>query len=79
MAVKTEKQKRVEQADRLCSLELTLSSTLPHFIRAAACAYITDGATTYLPHALKKLDYMREAIRRFDDGELQVFQEKAKR
>lgn len=75
MAQKTEKQKQVE---RLANLELVFSHALPSFTRATACAYITDGATAYLPHALTKLDEMREAIRRFDDGEPQVFQEKAK-
>lgn len=67
-----------QQADRLVALDLTLAQQMPPFTRAASSAQATDGAVVYLTHANKILDCMRDAIRRYDAGELQTYQEKAK-
>lgn len=67
-----------QQADRLVALEITLAQAIPQFTRDTACAQATDGATVYLTQAVKKLEFMREAIRRYDAGEPQEYQEEAK-
>lgn len=79
MAKETKKELTpAEQADRLVALELTLAQQIPPFTRATSSAQATDGAAVYLSHANKILDSIREAIRRYDAGELQTYQEKAK-